>query len=116
MWLGSPLLRGTVTGLELLEYAATLIACVSVIYFLSVLLATFLDDQWRIWGTITAVFALVWLSSHTPLPEAANVFQAMGKGSPLISHTMPWAAMAFSLGLSTILFFAALKVVQAREY
>ncbi|MGP0071836.1 MAG: hypothetical protein ACLPWF_07875 [Bryobacteraceae bacterium] len=27
-----------------------------------------------------------------------------------------WAAMAFSLGLGAILFFAALKVAQAREY
>jgi hypothetical protein len=29
---------------------------------------------------------------------------------------MPWSAMAFSLSLAAILFFAALKVVQAREY
>jgi len=29
---------------------------------------------------------------------------------------VPLTAMSFSLGLAAILFFAALKVVQAREY
>jgi len=29
---------------------------------------------------------------------------------------MPWAAMAFSIGLGATLFFVALKVAQAREY
>ncbi len=40
----------------------------------------------------------------------------MGDGSPQVAHTMPWTAMAFSIGLAAILFFAALKIVQAREY
>jgi hypothetical protein len=50
MWLVSPLLRATVTPFETFEYAGTLTACASALYFLSVLLATFLDDQWRVWG------------------------------------------------------------------
>ncbi len=116
MWLVSPALRATVTPFEIFEYAGTLIACASALYFLSVLLATFLDDQWRVWGTMVASLALLWLSSRTPLPTSANIFQAMGKGSPLIAHTMPWTAMAFSLGLAAFLFFAALKVVKTREY
>jgi hypothetical protein len=59
--------------------------------------------------------ALWWVSSHTPLP-ALDIFRAMGKGSPLIAHTLPWTAMVFSLGLASILFCAALKVLQIREY
>jgi len=98
------------------EYTGTLIACASALYFLSVLLATFLDDQWRVWGTMIGSAVLWWLFSHTPLPASANIFQAMGKSSPLIAHTIPWTAIAFSLGLAAVLFFAALKVVQAREY
>ncbi len=101
---------------EMFEYAEILIACASALYFLSVMMATFLDDQWRVWGTMLSAAALWWLSTHTPLPASMNIFRAMGEGSPLVAHTMPWLAMTFSLGLATILFFAAFKVVQHREY
>jgi len=116
MWLVSPAFRATATPVEMLEYAGTLIACASAFYCLYVLLATFLDDQWRVWGTMIAYGTLWWLSSHTPLPSSTNIFRAMRDGSPLLAHTMQWTAMAFSLGLAAILFFAALKVVQTREY
>jgi len=116
MWLISPALRMMTTPVEMLEYAGTLIACASAIYFLSVLLATFLDDVWRTWGTLIVFAAFWWISNHTPLPAFANIFRAMGKGSPLIAHTTPWNAIAFSVALSAILFFAALKVVRTREY
>jgi hypothetical protein len=116
MWLVSPAFRTTVTPVEMLEYAGTLIACASSLYCLSVLLASFLDDQWRAWGTMITSAALWWLSTHTPLPASANIIRAMRDGSPLLTHTMPWTAMAFSLGLAAVLLFAALKVVQTREY
>ncbi len=110
------MLRTMVTPAEVLKYAATLIACASVIYFLSVLLATFLDDQWRVWTTMISCAALWWVSMHAPLPAFTNIFRAIGPGSPLLARTMPWNTIAFSLGLAAILFFAALKVVRAREY
>jgi hypothetical protein len=116
MWFASSQLRGLVTTTELSEYAVTLIACGSALYFLSVLMATFLDDQWRIWGTLLGSAGLFWISSHAWLPASADIFRAIGEGSPLLAHTMPWTAMAFSLGLAAVLFFAALKVVQHREY
>jgi hypothetical protein len=116
MWLVSPAFRAIATSVEMLEYAGTLIACTSALYCLSVLLATFLDDQWRAWGTMLSSAALWWLSIHTPLPASANIFRAMREGSPLLAHTVPWTAMAFSLGIAAILFFAAAKIVQAREY
>jgi len=116
MWFASSQLKGAATGVEMLEYAETLIACASALYFLSVVMATFFDDQWRMWGTMLGSAALWWVSTHTPLPASANIFRAMGEGSPLLAHTMPWTAMAFSLVLAAILFFAALKIVQAREY
>lgn len=105
------------SGAEFVEYAVTLIACASALYFLSVLLATFLDDQWRMGGTILAAAAL-WLvlPSLTRLPEYADIFRAMGDGSPLAAHTIPWPAMSFSLALAAILFVAAIKIARTREY
>jgi hypothetical protein len=116
MWFASPAYRAVATPVEMMEYAATLVACASALYGLSVLLATFLDDQWRAWGTMIAAAALWWLSTHIKLPASANIFRAMREGSPLLTHTMPWTAMAFSLGLTAILSLAALKVAQTREY
>ncbi|MGC2401345.1 MAG: hypothetical protein WA510_16235 [Acidobacteriaceae bacterium] len=46
----------------------------------------------------------------------ANIVHGIGERSPIFAHTIPWNAMAFSLGLSAILFFAALKIAQRREY
>jgi len=116
MWILLPGLKETATAIEMFEFWGAVLACASALYFISVLLATFLDDQWRMWGTLLGSVALWWIPSHTPLPASADIFRGMGEGSPLLAHAMPWTAMGVSLGLSAILFFAALKVVQTREY
>jgi hypothetical protein len=115
-WFLSPPVRTMATGQEMFEYGYTVLACASMVYFLSVLLATFLDDQWRVWGTMLGCGALAWLSYRVSLPASMDIFRAMGKGSPLLAHAVPWSAMAFAVGLAAVLFFAALKIVQTREY
>ena len=116
LWFLSPALRAMVDPPAMLQYAATLIGCGSAIYSVSVLLGTFLDDQWRTWGTMLVSTGLWWLSAHALLPSFVDIFGGMGKGSPLIAHTMPWNAIAFSVLLAVVLFFVALRVVRAREY
>jgi hypothetical protein len=116
LWQVLPDLKSAVTSRGMMEYALTLILSASTFYFVSVLLATFLDDVWRMWGSMIVYGAIWGLSSWIALPAAVDIFRAIGDGSPLIAHAMPWPTMAFSLGLSTILFFAALKIVRAREY
>jgi len=116
LWRVVPGLKNVVTGGEMGEYAITLIFIASTFYFISVLLATFLDDIWRIWGGMIAYGALWGLSSWVALPAAVDIFRAIGDGSPLSAHAMPWPPMVFSLALSAILFFGALKIAQAREY
>jgi hypothetical protein len=116
MWVLFPLLREATTPEEMFKYSIVLMVCASAFYSISVLLATFLDDLWRVWGSMLTFGAIWWLSTNTPLPPSANIFRAMVKDSPLLAHTMPWTAMAVSLGLAAILFFAALKIVKTREY
>jgi hypothetical protein len=116
MWLTMPLQRAGVTPIEMFEQAATLIACSSAIYFLSVLLGTVFDDQYRVMGTLLASVGIAWLCTKFSLPAFANIFHGIGERSPIVAHTIPWNAMAFSLGLSAILFLAALKIAQRREY
>ena len=115
-WFRSPVLKAAGTPTEMVEYAITLITCGSALDFFSVLLGTFLDDQWRTWGTMFGAGALWWTFHYTPLPASIDIIRAVSSGSPLLAHTMPWTAMAFSIVLSTVFFFAALKVAQAREY
>jgi hypothetical protein len=115
-WLVAPVLFQGVTGFEMFEYIVTVIACASAPYFLSVLLATFLDDQWRVGGTMLASLAIGVLPYLIQVPVYADIPRALGEGSLLVAHTMPWPVMAFSLACSAILFFAALKIVQRREY
>jgi hypothetical protein len=45
-----------------------------------------------------------------------DIVRAMLTAPPLIAHTMPWTTIAFSVGLAAILFCAALKIAQTREY
>jgi hypothetical protein len=116
MWLAMPLQRAGVTPIEMFEQAATLIACSSAIYFLSVLLGTVFDDQYRVFGTLLTSVGIAWLCTKFSLPAFANIFHGIGERSPIVAHTIPWNVMAFSLGLSAILFFAALKIAQRREY
>jgi hypothetical protein len=116
IWLATPALRASVTPTEMVEYAATLFVCSLAIYLLSVFLATFLDEQWRILGTLLAFFALVWASSRNVVPPYFDLVRAMREGSPLISHTIPWAALSASVGIGAIFFVAALKIAQFREY
>jgi hypothetical protein len=115
MWILFPVLRAVTTPVEMLEHAGVLLVCGSGFYAIGVLLATFLEDQWRVWASILAIGALWWLSDKT-VPASANIFRAMNDGSPLIAHRIPWTALGLSLGLAAILFVAALKVVRAREY
>jgi hypothetical protein len=116
IWLKSPLLRSMATPVGMLQNAAILIVCTSALYCLSVLLATFLDDQWRTWGTLIAALAFWWLSYKAWLPASIDIVRAIGKNSPIMAHTIPWPAMAFSVILAAAFFFAALKIVQSREY
>lgn len=116
LWVAIPALRAAATAHEMFEYAGTMMVCASALYFLSVLLATFLEDQWRVWGTMLSCAGLWWLSSRGFLPASADFFRAMGTDSPLIAHTVPWHALGFSAGLCMVLFLAALSIVQTREY
>jgi len=116
IWLVAPVLFQGVTGFEIFEYVVTVMACASAPYFLCVLLLTFLDDQWRSLGAMIACVAIGVLPNLIRVPAYADILRAMGDGSPLVAHSMPWSAMAFSIALSAALFFAALKIVRAREY
>ncbi len=100
----------------MLQQAVDLVICSTGLYAFPTLFATFLDEQWRYFGSMSMMFGLRYLFTQPVFPPSLNLMRAMGEDSPIVSHSMPWAAMAFSLGLAAVLFYAALKIVQRREY
>jgi hypothetical protein len=115
-WAVFPPLRAAATGMEMTEYAGLLIAFGSAFYSISVFLGTFLDDMWRIWGSLIVWVALWALGNIFPVPQSANLFQAVQRNSPIAVHAMPWAALSVDVGLTLVFFWAASRVVRVREY
>ena len=101
---------------DFFRHAVVLTACATGLYFMNVLLTTFLEHPWLIPASGAATATLWLLLNYTPLPASVNIFHAIAQGSPLFTHAMPWPAMGFSFALGGVLFLAALKVVQSREY
>lgn len=86
MWLASPAYSAVARPVEMMEYAATLVVGASALYCFSVLLATFLDDQWRAWGSMIGSAAVWWLSIHTPLPASINISRYARGGAHSRTH------------------------------
>lgn len=106
----------SVTMPQMLQQAAALIACTTGFYYASVLLGTLLDDIWRVWGSMF-VFGGFWLlTTYVHLPNSLDLIRAMGQGSPIVAHSMPWGAMTFSIGLAAVWFVAAWKIAERREF
>lgn len=115
-WCVFPLLRAHSSWLDLLQLILAVIVCTACFFFVSVVLATVLGDSWQIFGSLFVVGVLGWVLERLALPPSWNVFHFGGDASPLITHMLPWPAMAISIGVSAILFFVALRIVQNRDY
>ncbi len=110
------LVRANSTALDLSKAILAAAVCTACIYFVSVFLATFLEETWHIFGSMFFVVIAWWSLSRLSVGPALNVFRFLGDASPLVTHALPWPAMGISLLSSAILFLCALKVVQSREY
>jgi hypothetical protein len=102
--------------LETFEYAFTLFACLTACFCVSVVLATFLDDMWQMWGSLIVLAAIRGLSTVVKIPENFDPFRAIGSASPFITHTIPWGAVAVSLTFAAALWLTAARIVQRRDY
>src|SRR5271163_2025219 len=58
MWILLRVMKTPATPQDMFKYAVALIACSSGLYFLAVLLATFLEEQWRVFGNMISLAAL----------------------------------------------------------
>jgi hypothetical protein len=99
-----------------LEYFLVILVCQSAFYSLSMFFSTFLDEVYQGWAGMAIVMSGGFYSMRASLPPLIDLFRAMGPESPIVTHTIPWAALAGSIVISVLLFLASLKIVRTREY
>jgi len=104
------------SALDMVRYGLTALTCTAVFFSVSTLFATFLDDMWQVWGSFLVIGLLRGLSAIVPIPEKVDLFGALAGSSPLITHTTPWSVVALSLAATIMLYIAAARIVQTRDY
>jgi len=115
-WSLFSLVRGNSTLFDLLRLILAAIVCTACFYFVSVSVATVLDETWQMFGSMFLIGIAWWAMSRFTLPPSVSVFRFMSDASPLLTHRLPWTAMAVSLLASALLFLTALRIVETHEY
>ena len=82
-WYVFPAIRRTSTWADMSMLVLAAVVCVSCFYFVSVAIATVLDETWQVWGSLLVAGLGWWVTSRIGLPPSANVFSFMTDASPL---------------------------------
>jgi len=115
-WLVHPVIRLNAPLSDIFKHGVASFFCVTAVYSLGVLFATFLDDLYQTWASMFTVMAVIVILNRVPLPPSLDTFLLLSRASPLITHTMPWIAMATLLALSATLLLISARIVESREY
>ena len=115
-WSLFPLVRAHSTVNDLGKLLLAALASVLSFYFVSVTIATVLDEMWQVYGSYCLSGLVWWATVHFGLPSSVNIFGFSTDASPLLTHHLPWPAMALSLIASTMLFLVTVRVVNQHEY
>ena len=115
-WSVSPLLRAHVGVSTVLVYALISLVGSSVFYCLSSFLATFLDESWQFNGAFISVGVMMFL----PLPIKKffswDFSRMLGNPTHLKASDLPWPGILICLALSAAFLFAAVQVVERKQY
>ena len=109
-------IAGTLEGLttnNLAKHFLKLLACGVEFYFLSTLLATFLNDFCHKAAMCLIPFLLFIYGAQGYIPEPLNIFDMM---LTPVTNTLPWLQIAVSLVLGGIFLVASIKVVESQEF
>jgi hypothetical protein len=101
---------------DMFKHGVAAFFCVVAVYSLGVLFATFLDDLYQTWASMFTVMAAIVILNRVPMPPSLDAFLVLSRASPLITHTMPWSAIATLLGLSAMLLLISVRIIRSREY
>ena len=109
-----PILKTASNSGDAILYSVALVAYTFALYSFSTLWATLLEGPWRVWGTFLLVIALRWLVAHSM--HGLDILDSIAGGAPLLTHKLPWAAIAVLFALTAVFLIAASKAVDSKEY
>jgi hypothetical protein len=116
VWVMMPGVRAGSTPGEWLLYVLTVNVCAAGVYGVTMIAATLVDDVW-ILPLSAVVIVLLWmLQFFGVLPAWASIYRPMATASPLVAHTVPWAAMAVALATGAVGLLIALRIAQRQEF
>jgi hypothetical protein len=101
---------------DVARYWLAIVVSGSAYYSLSVLLSTFLEELWHVQIGMLSLFVSMWLFNNHHVPDSLNLYYAIGLGSPLFTHALPWGPMGASLAIAIVLLAVSLKLMQGAEY
>jgi hypothetical protein len=116
VWVVRPGIRLNAAPSDMFKHGVAAFFCVVAVYSLGVLFATFLDDLYQTWASMFTVMAAIVILNRVPMPPSLDAFLVLSRASPLITHTMPWSAIATLLGLSAMLLLISVRIIRSREY
>jgi len=88
-------------------------ACCLSFYFISALMAIYLDPQWQLYGGAAIVWGCWYLMRD--IPNRFNFFPAVGIPA-LITHTIPWEAIGVSVAAAAILYAITVRLIETHEF
>jgi hypothetical protein len=101
---------------DLALYAAAMAASLCGFYSVGVLLSVAMDGFWKIWVSFGLLSVAQRVLSNSSFPPSLDFFRNFAASSPLITHRLPWQAMALAISMAAILFRIAAKIAEARDY
>jgi hypothetical protein len=113
-WNLFPVVRVSTTPADFARVLLTTLVWLTGPYCVALLFETLLAEPFSMVIAGLAFSLLLWLLHH--IAPAVDVVRAFGQESPLITHRLPWPQMATSASVALILFVAAVRIVQTREY
>jgi hypothetical protein len=116
VWVFLPDVRAGTNPGEWLLYVMTVTVCASGLYGLTMIAATLVDDAWIVPFSTVAIILLWMLQFFGSVPAWVNIYRPMAQGSPLMTHSVPWASMAVALVAGAAGLLISLRIVQRQEF
>jgi hypothetical protein len=113
-WNLFPALRASTTPADFARVLLTTLVWLTGPYCSAFLFETLLAEPFSMVIAGWVFGLLMWLFHH--IAPAVDLIRAFTQASPLITHRLPWPQMATSASVALILFVAAVRIVQTREY
>jgi hypothetical protein len=116
IWIMHPAIKEGASMIDALVHLLVVLAISFALYGLAALVASLVDEKLVV-PVGTVVIVVLWVAGFTgKLPGAVDAFGPLVAGSPLLTHAVPWSALAVALVAGSVSLIAALRVLERQEF